>query len=73
MVSTAADRYRVSLVAAILRWLSFTERRAVLVVSRDGYILWSRPASWLEVGAFVRTAGRTVPVPTDSLATGHET
>lgn len=69
MVSTAADRYRVSLVAAILRWLSFTERRAVLVVSRDGYILWSRASEpALKSGAFVRTVGRTVPVPTDSLA-----
>ena len=69
MVSAAADRYRVSLVAAILRWLSFTERRAVLVVSRDGYILWSRASEpALKSGAFFRTAGRTIPVPSDALA-----
>lgn len=69
MVSAAADRYRVSLVAAILRWLSFTERRAVLVVSRDSYILWSRSSEpALKSGAFFRTAGRTIPVPSSALA-----
>lgn len=69
MVSAAADRYRVSLIAAILRWLGYTERRAVLVVSRDGYILWSRASEpALKSGAFFRTAGRTVPVPQMSLA-----
>jgi hypothetical protein len=69
MVSAAADRYRVSMVAAVLRWLSYTERRAVLVVSRDGFILWSRASEpALKSGAFFRTAGRTVSVPGGSLA-----
>src|SRR5581483_377096 len=36
MISHCADRYRVSLIAATLRWLSYTQKRAVLVVSRDG-------------------------------------
>ena len=36
-----ADRYDVSLTASALKWLSYTDRRAVLVVSRDGYILWA--------------------------------
>lgn len=39
MISQCADRYRVSLIAAVLRWLSYTDRRAVLVVSRSGYML----------------------------------
>lgn len=34
-----ADRYKVSLVAAIFRWLDYTERRSVLVMSREGFIL----------------------------------
>ena len=42
VISGCADRYRVSLIAAVLRWLQYTTRRAALVVSRDGYILWSR-------------------------------
>lgn len=63
-ISACADRYRVSLIAAILRWLSYTDRRAVLVVSRSGYILWSRAsARALRTGAFFRTSGAPVEVP----------
>jgi hypothetical protein len=47
LISHCSDRYRVSLIAAILRWLSYTDKRAVLVVSRDGYILWARSRSLL--------------------------
>ena len=65
-----AERYKVSLVAAILRWLAYTERRSVLVMSRDGFILWARSSTpALKTGAFFRTANRPpVPVPDSSLA-----
>jgi hypothetical protein len=68
-IAHCADRYEVSLIAATLRWLEYTERRAVLVVSRSGFILWSRssPAA-LRTGAFFRTAGRVVPIPGGSVA-----
>ncbi len=68
-VSGCAERYRVSLIAAILRWLEYTEKRAVLVVSRDDYILWSRASdpAW-KTGAFFRTSGRPVHIPSGSLA-----
>jgi hypothetical protein len=69
MISHCADRYRVSLIAAVLRWLQYTSRRAVLVVSRDGYILWSRASKpALRTGAFFRTSGPPVAIPADSLA-----
>ena len=68
-VGECAERYRVSLTAATLRWLGYTERRSVLVVSRDGFILWSRssrPA--LRMGAMFRTANRPpVALPDGSL------
>ena len=41
-LSDCAERYSVSLTAAVLRWLAYTERRAMLVVSKDGFILWAR-------------------------------
>ena len=41
-LSVCAERYGVSLMAAIRRWLEYTEKRAVLVVSREGFILWSQ-------------------------------
>jgi hypothetical protein len=69
MISHCASRYRVSLIAAVLRWLQYTVRRAVLVVSRDGFILWSRSSkAALTTGAFFRTSGSPVAIPADSLA-----
>jgi len=69
MISDCADRYRVSLIAATLRWLSYTDRRAVLAISRDGFILWSRASetAW-KTGAFFRTAGAPIEIPAASLA-----
>jgi hypothetical protein len=69
MPSHCADRYRVSLIAAISRWLEHTTRRAILVVSRDGFILWSRASERvLKTGAFFRTSGAAIPIPSASLA-----
>ncbi len=65
-----AERYGVSLVAVTLRWLQYTERRSVMVVSRDGFILWARssPAA-LRTGVYIKTAGRPpIAVPAQSLA-----
>jgi hypothetical protein len=69
MISHCADRYRVSLIAALLRWLEYTARRAVLVVSRDGFILWARSSKQaLKTGAFFRTSGPPIAIPPASLA-----
>lgn len=63
-----ADRYQVSLTAAILKWLEFTTQKAVLVVSREGYMLWA----WSSETAFnnhlyFKTSGSPQPVPPTSL------
>lgn len=69
-IGACADRYGVSLIAATLRWLGYTQRRSVMVVSRDGYILWARSSDRaLRTGAYFRTSGRPpIPVPDTSLA-----
>ncbi|GAO52949.1 ImmA/IrrE family metallo-endopeptidase [Novosphingobium sp. MD-1] len=69
-IGTCADRYGTSLIAATLRWLEYAERRSLLVVSRDGYVLWSRASkSALRTGIYYRTSGRPpIPVPVSSLA-----
>jgi hypothetical protein len=73
MISHCAHRYRVSLIAAVLRWLEYTVRRAVLVVSRDGFILWSRSSkAALKTGAFLRTSGPAIGIPSDSLASRQD-
>lgn len=69
LFSGCADRYAVSLLACIRQWLEFTTQRAVLVVSRDGYIKWS----WSSKSA-LRTKARfcfsreTIPIPDLSIA-----
>lgn len=68
-----AHRYGVSLTAAILRWLQYTEEKAVLVMSNDGYINWawsSEPA--MKAGAFFRTRNNVIPVPEAALASNSQ-
>ena len=68
IISHCAKRYDVSLIAATLRWLSYTEKRAVLVVSRDGFILWSRAsAAALKTKAYFKTSGSPIEIPEMSL------
>lgn len=69
LLSHCADRYGVSLTAAILKWLSYTDKKAVLVMSNDGFIDWawsSEPA--YRAGAFFKTRSSTIPIPDGSLA-----
>ncbi|NKC13651.1 MAG: ImmA/IrrE family metallo-endopeptidase [Gammaproteobacteria bacterium] len=69
-LSACANRYGVSLTAAALKWIKYTERRAILVMSRDGFVLWAWSSdSAYRSGAFIKTADRPpIPVPTTSLA-----
>lgn len=69
-LGACAERYDVSLIAATLRWLRFTDRRAVFVISKDGFILWARSSepAW-KSGLFFKTRNRPpVEVPASSLA-----
>ncbi len=70
MIGHCADRYEVSLIAATLRWIEYTECRAAIVVSRDGFILWGRASkSAYKDGIYFRTVNqRPIPIPNDSLA-----
>lgn len=67
-------RYDVSLTAVILKWLSFTSRRAMIVVSRDGFIDWSWSSkSLLKSGVYFKARQVTVPLPASSLAALQDT
>lgn len=69
MFQACKERYNVSLIAAVLRWLSYTEKRAILVVSRDGFILWARSSTpALRTGAFFKTVDcPPIEIPASSL------
>ena len=69
-LGACAERYGVSLSAATLRWLQFCERRALFVVSTDGFILWARSSpKALRSGAYIKTANvPPVELPSTSLA-----
>ena len=73
VLGCCADRYEVSLVAAILKWLRYTEQRAVFVTSVDGFVKWSwssKPA--LVSGAFIRTSRSTFELPSGSAASQEQ-
>lgn len=68
MLSHCADRYDVSLIAATLQWLRYTTKRAVLVVSRDGYILWSRSSEpAFKSGVYFKTSENLIEIPSTAL------
>lgn len=39
------NRYGVSLTAALLKWIEFTDQMAAMIISRDGFALWGRASS----------------------------
>ncbi len=66
-----ADRYEVSITAAILKWLGMTPQRAMLVISRSGFIDWARSSdSLMKSGVFYRARQQITPLPAQSLAGG---
>jgi hypothetical protein len=72
-LSGCAERYGVSLIAAALRWLEYTDRRAVFVVSRDGGAVWSKSSdAAFRSGRFFRTAKETFMLPNTTLAARGE-
>jgi Zn-dependent peptidase ImmA (M78 family) len=69
-LSALAKRYGVSLTAAILRWLEYTETRAMMVVSNEGFALWARSSdAALKSGRFIRTKETVFELPATASAT----
>ncbi len=70
LIEHCTDRYSVSLTAMLLKLVEITDKRCVLVLSRSGYILWSKPSqNALKSGKFIKTVGLPpVPIPQASVA-----
>lgn len=64
-----ADRYGVSLTAAILKWLDIASERAILVASRDDFLLWAKSSRLAyQSRAVFATRKKTIEVPANSIA-----
>jgi Zn-dependent peptidase ImmA (M78 family) len=68
-LSAAAKRYGVSLTAAILRWLEYTETRAMMIVSNEGFAVWARSSdSALKTRRYIRTRDTVFELPATAFA-----
>jgi Zn-dependent peptidase ImmA (M78 family) len=64
ILSDLAKRYGVSLAAATLRWLEYTETRAMLVVSNEGFAHWAKSSkAAFRSGRFLRTKSEVHELP----------
>jgi hypothetical protein len=61
LLSHCANRYEVSATAAALKWLRFTEDRAVLLYARDGHVLWGQRSDPAKKMGIYFPAGMELP------------
>lgn len=69
VLNSCAERYGVSLTAAALKWVKFTDQKAVLILSKSGFMEWawsSKPA--FEAGAYFKTKNVITEIPQNVLA-----
>lgn len=66
LIGHVTDRYGVSLLAAVRKWIEFTDSRAAMVVARDGFALWGRASTAAyKSGIFIPSG---MPIPDGSIA-----
>jgi Zn-dependent peptidase ImmA (M78 family) len=64
-----AKRYGVSLTATVLRWLEYTELKALMVVSNEGFAHWAKSSdAAFKAGRFIRTKGVVYELPSGAFA-----
>ncbi|WP_209428321.1 ImmA/IrrE family metallo-endopeptidase [Pararhodobacter sp. SW119] len=69
VMNELADRYRVSLTAAILKWLTITNKRAMIVVGKEGFIDWAWSSEPLiKSGIYYAARQNVIELPPASLA-----
>jgi hypothetical protein len=69
VMTDLAERYAVSLTAAILKWMTITDKRAMIVVGKEGFIDWAWSSEPLIRSGIYYAAWQTViELPARSLA-----
>lgn len=73
LLQHVADYFNVSLTAAILKWLSFTSDRAMLVVGKDGFVDWVWSSETLrKSGVYLQPKKQVIELPAQSLAAKND-
>lgn len=68
-LGNAANRYGVSLTAATLRWLEYTETRALLVVSNEGFAHWAKASDpAFKTRNYIKTRNTLYELPKKAIA-----
>lgn len=68
-MAALAEHYEVSLTAAILKWLSITGQRAMIVVGKEGFMDWAwSSTALLRSGIYYAARQTTIELPAASLA-----
>lgn len=68
LLSHCANRYDVSLSAAMLKWVELSPKRAIVMAVRDDYVLWARSnTAALRSGAFLTARQKTISTPFNSI------
>lgn len=72
LLGVLAIRYGVSLTAMILRWLEYTQTRALMVVSNEGFAHWAKASNpAFRSGTYIATRNTVFELPaTATAATG---
>lgn len=69
VMAELADRYAVSLTAAVLKWMTITDKRAMIVVGKEGFIDWAWSSEpLLRSGVFYRARQEVIELPPALLA-----
>ena len=69
VMTELSDRYAVSLTAAILKWMTITDKRAMIVVGKEGFIDWAWSSEPLiRSGIYYAARHTVVELPAASLA-----
>lgn len=69
LLQEIADHFKVSLQAAILKWLSFTQKRAMIVVGLEGFVHWVWSSDPLrKSGVYLQPKKQPIELPPQSLA-----
>lgn len=69
LMQHVADHFDVSLTAAILKWLQFTSKRAMLVVGKEGFVDWVWSSTTLrDSWVYLQPKKSAIELPPQSLA-----